>query len=225
MKDSQIHQLERGQRVIYHVTNLVPPFIEDSRGSQLTAIVQAAIADVIEQATRQDVAILERQESTELKRFAIKALLALMRAISQTARSIDNQFPGIADQFRMPRDKEQEILNRARAYITNATPIAVQFTNRGLPLDFLAELQSAIDAVLAAETRQAAALAALTAATAGIAAALKRERDAVRELDVIMRNRYRTNPAQLAAWKSASHIQRAAKRAKENTTPTPPPST
>lgn len=85
-------------------------------------------------------------------------------------------------------------------------------------------MQASIDTVLAAKARQSAALAAQTAATAALAAALRRERDAVRELDAIIRNVFRDDPATLAAWKSASHIERAPRRTKTQTT-APPPTT
>ncbi|HEX8494175.1 MAG TPA: hypothetical protein VF658_15110 [Pyrinomonadaceae bacterium] len=223
MKDSQIRHLDRSQRVRQLVFNLVPPFPEDSRAMALAAIVNEVIIEVEVQAARQVAANLEWQESTEQKRVAIKALLQEMRPMNRTARAADNQSPGIADQFKMPPDIDQVILNTARAYINTATPIPHEFTTRGLPASFLADMQRAIDAVLAAEARQSAALAAQTAATAAIAAALKREREAVSELDVIMRNRYRDDPATLAAWKSASHIERAPKRAKKDTTTPPTP--
>lgn len=225
MKDTEIRHLDRSQRVRQLVPNLVPPFPEDSRAMALVAIVAEVIADAQEQAARQVAANLDRRESTEQKRVAIRTLLLLMRAISQIARSINQQFPGMADQFRMPPDIDQVILNTARAFITNAAPIAVRFTSRGLSAGFIGELQAAIDAVLSAETRQSAALAAQTAATAALAAALEREREAVRELDVIIRNVFRDDPATLAAWKSASHIERAPRRTnKETTTPPTPPS-
>jgi hypothetical protein len=110
-------------------------------------------------------------------------LLTQMRAINNTARSIDNLFPGMKDQFKMARgNNDQATLNRARAYITEATPIQARFTDRGLPATFLDDLQAAIDAVGEADDHQSAALAAQTAATAGVAAALKQLRDALREL-------------------------------------------
>lgn len=138
MKGIFINQLDRSKRVRLLAINLTPPFPEDSRGAQLIAIIEAAIAEAELQAARQDAAMLDRQESTEQVRVAIKTLLQQMKPVNQTARSIDKQFPGIADQFKMPRDSEQAILNRARAYITNATPIAIQFTSRGLSLNFIA---------------------------------------------------------------------------------------
>ncbi|HEX8000832.1 MAG TPA: hypothetical protein VF528_20795 [Pyrinomonadaceae bacterium] len=176
---------------------------------------KAATTEVEQQAAKQAAAHLSWQEATEQKNAAINSLLAEMRAINLTARSIDKQLPGIADKFRMPRNSDQNVLNYARAFIQEATAIPTEFTNRGLPASFLTDMQARIDAVEAGESSQANALAEKAAATANIAAALKRERDIMRELNAVVRNTFRNDPGLLAAWKSASHIEKAPKRKKE----------
>ena len=45
---------------------------------------------------------------------------------------------------------------------------------------------------------------------------------AVRELDAIVRNIYRDNEAELAAWESASHVENAPRRAEEEESPAEP---
>jgi hypothetical protein len=213
MNDSQVRVLDASQRVRAVAAARSTDFPAASRQAELVSLLDTAIKQVEELAAKQISAILDGQKSVEQKKAAIKSLLALLRAINQTARSINEQFPGLADQFKMPRDIEQDILNRARAFITNATPIATEFTTRCLPATFPADLQAAIEAVEAAGTHKANALAAQTAATAGLAAAIKRLLSIQRELNAIMRNLYSQDPASLAAWTTASHIQRAPKRA------------
>jgi hypothetical protein len=215
MNDSQIRELEAGQRAREFAIAQAADFPPHTRGAALSALIEAAIRHVEEQAARQVAANLDRQESTEQKQAALESLLEQLSAINRTARSINQLFPGIADQFKMPRGGDQTVLNLARAYISAATPIASEFTSRGLPETFLTDLQATIDAVTAAENRQAAALAALTSATAGVALGLRQLREALRELDAIMRNRYRQDPATLAAWKSARRVEKAPQRKKE----------
>lgn len=220
MKDLEIRHLDAGRRAREFTSARPADFPAGSRGAVVITNLETAITQTEQQAAAQDAANLDRQEATEQKKAAINALLAQMRAINSTARSIDNLFPGIADQFRMNRGSgDQAILNRARAFIAEATPIQARFTDRGLPATFLTDLQAAISAVEAANNRQSAALAAQTAATAGVAAALRQVRDAMRELNVIVRNRYSNDSAILAAWESASRVERAPKK----TTETPPP--
>jgi phage-related tail protein len=219
MMDSETRQLNRGRRVREFVSTLTATFPAGSRGAALFAAVDAAITEVEEQAARQDAANLDRQESTEQKETAINALLEKMRAINRTARSLNKQLPGLADQFKMARGSTQAIVTRARAFITAATPIQTEFTSRGLPDTLLTDLQAAIDAVAEAEARQSAALAEQMAATAEVAAALRQERDAVRELNAIMLNKFRDDASTLAAWESASRIESAPKKAKKSPAP------
>lgn len=222
MNDSQIRELDMGQRVRQFAASRPTDFPAGTRAAVLLATIQDAITQTEQQAAKQTAANLDWQEQTEQKEVAINTLSEYLRAINRTARSINQQLPGIADQFKMPRGGDQAIINTARAYIIAATPIATEFTTRGFTATFLTDLQTAIDAADQAEDRQSAALGAQTAATAAISDHLKQLREAVRELDIIIRNKYRADPAALASWKSASHLERAPKRTRKPT-PTPPP--
>ena len=215
MKDSQVRELDAAQRVREFVNAHKADFPNGSRAAAVITTLENSITQVQKQASAQDAASLDRQEATEQKQAAIESLVAQMRAINSTARSIDSTFPGMADQFKMVRGNgDQAILNRARAYITEATPIKERFTDRSLPASFLDDLQTAIDAVEEADNHQSAALIAQTAATAGVAAALKQMRAAMKEFQAIARNTYRSDPETFAAFKSASRVESAAKKAK-----------
>lgn len=224
MNDSQVREFDMGQRVRDLAAARPADFPAGSRRAELLAQLKQTIAAVNDYAAKQDEASLDLQEQTEQKQAAINSLLQLMRPINQTARSMNEQLPGTADQFKMPRDSEQAILNRARAYIVSATPIAAEFTKRDLPATFLADLQAAIDAVESADTRKSNALANQTAATAGLRAAFKRLLAIVRDLDIAMRNLYRDDPSALAAWQSASRVEKAPKKASKKAAPPKPTS-
>lgn len=223
MKDSESRQMDRSQRVHEFALAQAASFPAGSRAAELIAAHDAASVLAEKQAGKQAAAHLDWQESTEQKNAAINSLLEEMRAINRTARSINKQFPGIADQFKMPRSSDQNVLNYARAFIEAATPIAAEFTSRGLPASFLTDLPAAIDAVEAAESHQSIALANKTNATASLVAALKQEKNIVHELNAIVRNIFRKDPGTLAAWESASRIERAPKRAKKAKPSSPPP--
>lgn len=221
MQDSDIRQLDRDQRTRTFVRTTAK-FAPGSRGAELGTQLDANITLAEQYAAKQDAAMLDRQEATEQKRGAITALLTLLRAINLIARSIDAQMPGIADQFRMPGDSIQAVINRARAFIIAATAIATEFISRGLAATFIADLQAAIDAADQAENLQSAALAAQTAATAALDATLKTLRTIVRELDAIIHSTFADDPGTLAAWKSASTIEAAPTTKKEEPPPPPP---
>jgi hypothetical protein len=220
MKDSQSRQMDSSARV--HEFNAAHAATAGPRAVELAGMHDAVITETRMWAGKQAAAHLDWQEQTEQKNAAIKSLQDELRAMSLTARSINKQFPGIADQFKMPRNSDQNVINTAYAFIEAATPIASEFKKRGSADAFLTNTQTKIDAVVAAEGRQATALANRTTATTNLEAALRRERDIVRELNAIYRNTFRSDPGILAAWDNARRIEKAPEKKKEDEPPPPP---
>ena len=221
MQDSESRQIDRSQRVHEFTAARSASFPAGSRIAELIAEHDAVSLEAEQLAAKQAAAVLDWQEQTEQKNAAIKSLREEMKLISQTARSINKQFPGIADQFKMPRSSDQSVLNHGRGYIESATPIAAQFTSRGLPATFPADMQAIIERVEAAEARQTQAFAHKTNMTASLVAALKRESDIVREMRAIVRNIFRQDPGTLAEWEGASRVEKAPKKATKKKTATP----
>lgn len=219
MNDTSQRHLDMGRRVTDFTDTHTAGFPAGSRGRQLITIITAATTALETQGAKQDAADLDGQQATDEKNAALAALVGLMRPMNQTARGMEKLFPGIGGRFRMPRGSDQNFINRARAFIDEATPIAAEFTHRGFPADFLTTFDAAIGAVESAIDQQNQALGAQTTATAAVKAAQRQLTDAVHEFSPIVRNTFRDDPAVLAAWESASHVERAPKKA----TKTPPP--
>ena len=99
---------------------------------------------------------------------------------------------------------------RARMKAWSATAHAIAIDNPGLDEKFRVP-RGENDEILVA------------AARAGINESLDEGTSILRKLDPIMRNKYADDPATLAEWTSASHIERAPKH--KATEPTQPPAT
>lgn len=224
MNDTTLRHLNMGRRVVVFTETHAASFPAGSRGSQLITILEAVTTALETQGAKQDAADLDGQRATEEKNAALDALLDLMRPINQTARGMEKLFPGIGGRFKMPRGSDQNFINRARAFIAEATPMAAEFTSRGLPANFLTTLDAAITQVENAVDAQNAALGQQTTATAAVKAAQQQLTEAVREFSPIVRNILREDPAVLAAWESASHVERAPKKAQKKPAPPPPAS-
>ena len=91
-----------------------------------------------------------------------------------------------------------------------------------MPADFLEDLEADIEQFEEALTRRVQGRETHVTATAAIDDLVERGMNAVRELDAIMRNMFANNPAKLAAWMSASHVERAPRR-RAAQPPAPPP--
>jgi hypothetical protein len=133
--------------------------------------------------------------------------------IARTARAMNYQITGISDKFRMPRgNNDQQLLAAARAFFTDAAAYQSEFVAYGLPIDFLQDLQSDINAFEINLGTTGGAIDAQTQATAAIGAAIRRGMIARRILDGVVKNKYRNDVGKLAAWTSAGHIEKTAKK-------------
>jgi hypothetical protein len=224
MEDINIRHLDMGRRVRDFAGTNAAAFPAGTRASELIAVVSAAVAALEAVGAKQDAARVAGKQATDQKDAARAALLDRMRPINRTARGMEKLFPGIGAQFAMPRGGgDQPVLNRAQAFVAQATPIAVEFTKRGLPANFVSGLAAAINPMMSAIEAQNEALGEETAATAAVTAAQAQLKDAVRELSPIVSNVFHDDPARLAAWQSASRVERAPKKKKAAPPPPPPP--
>jgi hypothetical protein len=146
-----------------------------------------------------------------------------MEAIVRTARVLSDEVPGIQDKFRMPRgSNDRDLLNAARAFKADAEPLKAHFIAHELPADFLDELQEHIDDFESAISDQSTGVGNRVAAGAGLDELIERGNEIVRKLDAIVRNKYANNAAVLAEWTSASHTERAPRRARPQQPPATP---
>jgi hypothetical protein len=147
--------------------------------------------------------------ATETKATARENLRDEMSDIARTARSMEYQYDGISERFRMPRgSSDQVLLATARAFHAEALPIVDDFVAYGMESKFITDLADAADAFEATFAPQASAIDSHVAATAEIGEAIGRGMVARRILDGIVRNVFKSNTGKIAAWSSASHVER-----------------
>jgi hypothetical protein len=190
-------------------------------GGSLFAELNVVNAELDAHAARQSSAKNSAAEGTTSKGAARANLRDDLEAISRTARAIAEVTPGLEDKFRLPRGKvnNQELLASARAFVADALPLKATFIAYGMPADFLDDLNDDIKAFETAVGAQETGRRERVTATAAIDEAIERGMQIVRRLDAIVHNIFRDQPAKLAAWESARHVERAPKRAKKETPP------
>lgn len=203
-------------------------FPANSRGRELYTAVNTSIKNMEKYAATQAQHARALKEKTAQRKVAFDAVRKAMGAISRTARSMSSSAPGIEERFRLPSNKDAHTwLATARAFADEGELLAEQFVGRGMAPDFADDLKARILAFEQSADGQAQKSAEQVAATASLAEAAAQGLEAVRELSVIVRNVYADNDAELAAWESASHVERAPRRAEEEEeeeeTPPPPP--
>lgn len=139
-------------------------------------------------------------------------LRAEMSDINETAHSMVYQVAGIDLKFRMPRgSSDVNMLAAARAFYANSEEYKTQMIEYGLPATFRHDLNDAIAEFEQSLNAPGAAMDSQVAATADLGEIIRRGMQAVRTLNGVVRNKYRANTGKLAAWLSASHIERMPK--------------
>ncbi|HEX8179539.1 MAG TPA: hypothetical protein VF525_08350 [Pyrinomonadaceae bacterium] len=226
MKDTATRRLEMFIRARQFGAAHKTAFPADTRGGEVLAQLNTVITDLEGHASKQASGQRAAKEGTTLKSGARAALREDLEAISRTARALALTTPGLDDKFRLPRNAgEQAWLAAARSFAQDAAPLKSEFLRRGLPADFLEDLNASIAALEASINNRAQQTGTRVAATVAIDAAIDAGMNAVRELHAIVHNIFRDDPATLAEWTSASHTERAPRHAKpgpSSTQPTPP---
>ncbi len=220
MNDKESRNYQRFVRVQGFGQAHASDFGPTSLGTQTFASVGAIIIEIDGLAAGEVSAHGGARQGTEARAQARIELREDLEAINRTARAMANDVPGINEMFRMPRgNNDRDLINAARAFLADATPLKAQFIAHELPADFLEDLQADIEAMEAAFRDQASGVGNHVAASAALDDAFGRGNEAVRRLDAIVRNKYANNPAVLAEWTSASHVERAPRRAKATEPP------
>lgn len=157
------------------------------------------------------------------RKAARERLREQLEAIARTARAMSFETPEMAARFRLPHsNNDQSLVGTARSFHTNATPLKAEFVRHELPADFLEELARAIDDFEDAVTGQNTGRTARRAATAAVEDATARGSALARQLDALVRNKFRDIPAQLAAWDSASRTEKAPRKTPRTAPPKQP---
>lgn len=152
-----------------------------------------------------------------------EALLADLVAIREAAKVM-----GVEEKFPYPpRNNDEQLLQMAGVYATNALPLKTELIAHELPADFLEDLAADKAAFQSTSAERGNAVGDHIAARQELDDALARGVEIVRKLTGLMKVKYANNPGKLAEWNAATHIERARKRSKTKTsdtagTPNPP---
>jgi hypothetical protein len=145
------------------------------------------------------------------------ALRDALQDIAGMWRPMAKNYENAQNKFRMPNGSDQLMIDTAGSFAADAAPIEADFIARGMPAGFVADLTAKKVSFSASVNESDAAKMERVGANAGFPSPVKQCREAVEDIDPIIKMVYRTNPSKLAEWLTASHVERAAKR---TTTPT-----
>jgi hypothetical protein len=153
------------------------------------------------------------KQSHASKGTARETLHEILSDMARTARSMAYEIEGIEDKFRLPSNRnDQSMLATARSFLAEAANHKNDFVAYEMPESFMTDLQEAITAFEGSLADANSAVGTRVTATANMGEIVRRGMIIRRILDGIIKNKYRDNPGKLAAWATASHIERPAKK-------------
>lgn len=192
-------------------------FPANTLGGETVTELKEAIQTLTGAITSQTTGLSSAQRATAERMAAREALRESMKAIARTARVMALDTPGLENKFRLPRSgSTQTLLMTARAFANDAVAHKAEFLRHEFPATFIEDFESDIADLERAMSGQNTGRDAHVSATASVETAAERGMNAVKRLDAIVRNKFRDDPATLAAWESARHVE-SASRARKRT--------
>ena len=216
MKAKSKRKVEACKRSVRHVADH-PLATPNARLTALVTQLNATLSSFRDHSAEQSGGELEFHSGTMTRREKAEVLREHMRTINAIAKALPkDEFPGMRELFLMPRSGSYEaLIARANAFLEKIGPVKSLFTERGLPADFDEQLMEKLAAVDAASDTRDSGRSDRVGGTAGLDAKADRGIVILREMDSILSYQYRNDPALLASWKSASHVDRDPSRAED----------
>jgi hypothetical protein len=169
----------------------------------------AAVAAAIEQLDAHDLVYMQASVSARAHRKATEraALLARLQAISQTARVLSADAPGLDRQFQVPDPAgDQVLLTTGRRFTQEVEPLQSDFVAHGMPATFVADLRALVDSFERALRDRGLGREALRATRVATSAATASGLAAVRALNAIVTNHLTDDAVTRTVWNRERRI-------------------
>jgi len=186
----------------------------------------ATVAAAVKELDAQDLAHMAASVSARAhrKEMAREALLARLQAVSQTARVLSADAPGLDQQFEVPFPaSDQTLLTTGRKFARDVEPFRSQFLAHGMPATFVADLNALVDSFERAMRDRGLGREARRAARASTQAALSSGLAAVRSLNAIVINHLRDDVVTRTVWDRERRIVYPERAKQTDATPEPAP--
>jgi len=185
-------------------------FPATSVGGQQFALISAAVAQAETLGAAQVSGTGQKHSGVMTKATARHLLHDDLLGINRAAHALTLLgTPGLAGKFLMPHNNgDVALLNAANAFATDAVPFTAAMVSVGQPADFTTHLTNDIAGFVAARATKGAGAGAQSAATGGLADALHQAVIALHILQTVVPNVFKNDPAKLAEWVTASHVER-----------------
>jgi hypothetical protein len=209
MKDVTVRQLEMASRVVGFLRENPIAFRKGSVGADLVEQIKKQVDEIKSLTATQSAQIGLSRANSRTRGAARQSLNAMVEQISRTAQAIEVTNPGMEARFQAIRGVgDAKLETRARALAENARPYVKEFVEFEMKPQFIAALESNIEAFTEAVANHKASRAAHAATSQLIDDAMERALTTIEQLDAIMQNKMGDNTALQLKWENVRHIER-----------------
>ena len=225
MNNMHLRNSERGQRITTFIDSQPEVFPEESKAALLCSKLKQEQTKLAELDVARSSSMSKRKQGTIARQTAHKLLLDLLRRVIDTADVIAIDRADVKGMFGRPQKNasDQTLIADARSIAEKAAPLVGLFTDNGLPATFVNDLRSYADSLDNAMKVQTKAVGQSGHANNEISEVIRRMNGLIERLDVIVRNKYRDDPANLAAWESARRLEHPPRSNRNRGEDAPPP--
>ena len=211
MNSTHRRRVDRLARSDAFATASASDFPNTSKGGQAASEIRTAIAEVEALDAARASSANALQLASVGKKDISESLRAQLRAISDTAKTIALDHPELKGGFKFTGNSMsyRTLLATARAFLSAAQPIKALFVEYEMPADAFDKLSADIASLEQHTDKGTASRGEKVAASASLESVLRRGEEALERFDTAVRNKYRNDPAKLAAWETARRLEHA----------------
>jgi len=222
MNINEINRTDSFKRIDVYGNESAADFPAASKGATLFGRMKTVVTNIDAANAGQTSAKGDVRQGYLGKGTARENLRACCASISNTSRGAAYDVPGLDVKFYMRVDlSDAELLAHGQMVLADAPEHEAKLLEWGEEEGFLGELGEAVADFKASLTTTSAATGEQVEATADISEEVREGMVIRRQLNVVVRNRYKNDAGKLAAWESAYHIEHPAKKKTNETEPTP----
>jgi hypothetical protein len=220
MDKRQEAETERMNKVTVFLTPRLPDFSANKAANVKMPLIIQRVGNLSAKREAQLSGGGNTTQKSGVARNQFQELLDAMRDFVNFATIMAVDLPDMENKFRMPRSlSRRAIIAAARVFAADAAAFKSDFINYGLPDSFIEDLLAKAESL----EQTLAELSSATESRVGAGSELDNElreiSALIRQVDPIIKMVYRNDPANLAAWTFANHIQRFGKSKPKPPTP------
>jgi hypothetical protein len=228
MNNQHLVHFERSQRVTTLIDSQPEDFPEGSKAAALCTSIKQEQARLAELDVIRSSSMSKRKQATAARNNAHRLLEPLVKRVIDTAEGFVSEHPDTEGMFVRPQKNasDQTLIADARSIADKAASLVGLFTEDGLPPTFVSDMRTYADSIERSIQLQTESVGERLHANAEMKEVIRRLKELIERLDIIVRNKYVNQPAKLAAWESARRLEHPARsngNAENNAPPPAPP--